>query len=444
MSSKSQLDLMSIFQQNQESVLKGIQKFAKDIFVGNDEEAKKKLCKNLHEITKICHCSNDFQKSKNQPLLSRKRFEKFENEPQIAKKKKLECKKLPNELWLKIMNYLNTKDLMTNMALVCKTFNSLTKDVNYLELKEITELKFESAIKLLKTTTHLKAIRISTRFTSYLRNHAWISEDKRNFMKLLYESLKSSKTIKSIKLEPFLGSRNSSYELAGFKQIKTICANLEHLHLRNMILTKKCVTSQIAQISSLKSLRLSFPSSTQYGTSFTPNNILEFSKCSNLEAISFYINISPEKVNEMKNAFDTFFTARKHTLKSFEISRFFKFKDKKQDILENPLLENITLCQNLEELSMRDFKLDQSTLANILTLQKLQTLVLQKGTLSNTYLTGIVFGGGGSMANLKYLKLGYDYINGSLRGRSSMKLKNFWAMSSNIFGLKMENFLAIS
>ena len=290
MSPKSPLDLMSMFQQDQDSVLRGIQKFAKDIFSGNDEVAKKKLCKDLHEITKICHCSNKVKKNKNQTLMGGKRLTNFENDLKSSKKKKLECKKLPNELWLKIMNYLNTKDLMTNMALVCKTFNSLTKDVNYLELKEITELKFESAIKLLKTTTHLKAIRISTRFTSYLRNHAWISEDKRNFMKLLYESLKSSKTIKSIKLEPFLGSRNSSYELAGFKQIKTICANLEHLHLRNMILTKKCVTSQIAQISSLKSLRLSFPSSTQYGTSFTPNNILEFSKCSNLEAISFYIN----------------------------------------------------------------------------------------------------------------------------------------------------------
>ena len=54
---------MSMFQQDQESVLKGIQKFIKDIFNGNDEEAKKKLCRNLHEITKICHCSNDFQKA---------------------------------------------------------------------------------------------------------------------------------------------------------------------------------------------------------------------------------------------------------------------------------------------------------------------------------------------------------------------------------------------
>ena len=31
-----------------------------------------------------------------------------------------------------------------------------------------------------------------------------------------------------------------------------------------------------------------------------------------------------------------------------------------------------------------------------------------------------------------------------LRGCSSMELKNFWAMNSKIFGLKMENFLAIS
>ena len=188
---------MSMFQQDQDSVLRGIQKFAKDIFSGNDEVAKKKLCKDLHEITKICHCSNKVKKNKNQTLMGGKRLTNFENDLKSSKKKKLECKKLPNELWLKIMNYLNTKDLMTNMVLVCKTFNSLTKDVNYLELKDITELKFDSAINFLKTTTHLKEIRISTRFTSYLQNPAFVSEDKRNLMKLLYESLKSSKTIKS-------------------------------------------------------------------------------------------------------------------------------------------------------------------------------------------------------------------------------------------------------
>ena len=95
---------------------------------------------------------------------SRKRCKKFETK--IKKKFKLESVRkpelnLPNEIWLKIVNYLNTKDLMTNFALVCKNFKSLAKEVKYFELKDITELEFESAMEVLKNTTHLKEISLS-------------------------------------------------------------------------------------------------------------------------------------------------------------------------------------------------------------------------------------------------------------------------------------------
>ena len=60
-------------------------------------------------------------------LISRKRPNTFENEVQIAKKKKMECKNLPNELWLKIMNYLSAKDLLKNLAHVTKISTVLLK-----------------------------------------------------------------------------------------------------------------------------------------------------------------------------------------------------------------------------------------------------------------------------------------------------------------------------
>ena len=386
MSSQSHIDLMPMFQQDQESVLHGIQKFAKEIFDGNDEEAKEKLCKNLHEITNICHCSN--QKAKTQTLVARKRSEKFENEPLSVKKKKLECKQLPYELWLKIMNYLNTKDLFTNMALVCKNFNSLTNEVKYLELKEISELEFESAINLLKTTTHLKEISLSTKF---------LSESKKKSMKLLLQALTSSKSIKSIKLQPFL-----AHNLGSFKQIKTLCPELEHVHLRNVIFSTKTVISQIAQIPTLKSLRIS---TAMYGGEFfTPENILEFSNSPNLEALSLSIKINPKNIELIKHAFDTFFNARKHTLKSFEIYRFDKSR---QNVIENHLFENLTLCQNLEELSLTDLRLQESTFTEIMNLPKIKTLILHRGTLSQIHL--LDFTQGPSLMNLRYLKLTYAF-----------------------------------
>ena len=45
---------------------------------------------------------------------------------------------LPNEIWLKIINYLKTKDIFGSFALINKYFNQLTPDISvikYLQVK---------------------------------------------------------------------------------------------------------------------------------------------------------------------------------------------------------------------------------------------------------------------------------------------------------------------
>ena len=76
MNSKSQPDLMAMFQYDQELVIRGFQEFVNDVFKGNDEEPKKKLCESLHEIIKICHCSKDDKMTeiKTESPISRKRL----------------------------------------------------------------------------------------------------------------------------------------------------------------------------------------------------------------------------------------------------------------------------------------------------------------------------------------------------------------------------------
>ena len=44
---------------------------------------------------------------------------------------------LPDEIWLKIMNYLKTTDIFGSFALVDRHFNQLTLDINYLQVKNI-------------------------------------------------------------------------------------------------------------------------------------------------------------------------------------------------------------------------------------------------------------------------------------------------------------------
>ena len=404
MSLKYQLDLMSMFQQDQESVLNGIHMFVNDIFSGNKEEAKKKLCEKLHEITKICHCSSKTM-IKPKTSITRKRSKILENvisEHQIVKKKKIECKKLPNELWLKIMNYSNTKDLINNLSLVCKNFNSLSKEVKYLELKNITELEVESAMKVLKTTKHLKEISVATK-TKYSR-----------FMNdLLIQALKSSKDIKSIKLLPtrFLQDGSLSYyTLCGFKRINNYCKELEHLQIKDVEFTSPKVISQIAQITTLKSFKISMTSTVMNGK-FTKQNVLDFANnCPNLEAISFYTNIGSKNINQMKHAFDTFFNSKKQTLKSFSIRRSVAIYHYDWDVSGSCVLEKLDLCQNLEELLITSLYIQNSILETIMALPKLTTLVLRGGSLKNIKYTRLLSLMPISM-NLKYLTLSYNHEN---------------------------------
>ena len=302
---------------------------------------------------------------------SRKRCKKFETK--IEKKFKLEPVRkpelnLPNEILLKIVNYLNTKDLMTNFALVCKNFKSLAKEVKYFELKDITELEFESAMEVLKNTTHLKEISLS------------IKSKKNNLMnELLIQALKSSKRIKSIKLWPtrYLGDSDwANYKLDNVKEIKKYCKDLEHLTLIDVEIGSSLIT-QITKFSTLKSLNVSIQSNVNDGK-FTSNHILAFANnCPNLEAISFYIKIGYNNIKLIKAALDTFFDARKQTLKSFALSTIYSSR-KDWDMDGSCILENLLLCHNLEALLIRCVNLQSSTLEAIsTTLPKIRTLVLE-------------------------------------------------------------------
>ena len=304
---------------------------------------------------------------------SRKRCKKFETK--IEKKFKLEPVRkpelnLPNEILLKIVNYLNTKDVITNFALVCKNFKCLAKEVKYFELKDITELEFESAMEVLENTTHLKEISLS------------IKSKKNNLMnELLIQALKSSKRIKSIKLWPtrYLGDSDwANYKLDNVKEIKKYCKDLEHLTLIDVEIGSSLIT-QITKFSTLKSLNVSIQSNVNDGK-FTSNHILAFANnCPNLEAISFYIKIGYNNIKHMKAALDTFFDARKQTLKSFALSTIRSSRKDYWDMDGSCLLENLFLCHNLEALLIRWLNLQSSTLEAISTsFPKIRTLVLDR------------------------------------------------------------------
>ena len=71
---------------------------------------------------------------------------------------------LPDEIWLKIIQYLPTKDIFGSFALVHKKFDNLTRDssaVKYLQLRAIdTWSKFESVSKVIAKSKSLIKLKI--------------------------------------------------------------------------------------------------------------------------------------------------------------------------------------------------------------------------------------------------------------------------------------------
>ena len=169
MQKSSDPDLLKLCQNDYLKVIKGMQKFVNDIAKGNNRDLQDDLLKNLQKFVKVAQLSVNSKGNEVQ-----KRSKKSENETddkdstQKRTKLKIERKsELPDEVWLKIMKYLKTKDLFSNFGLVSKHFNNLTKDPNiliYLKLKDFIAFKTEKhkneMIKFLNNAKKLTEIKI--------------------------------------------------------------------------------------------------------------------------------------------------------------------------------------------------------------------------------------------------------------------------------------------
>ena len=89
-------------QTNFEEMLKNFQKFAMEVFFGNDQESKSKLIEELKNILKLgIHLQAPKRKIENMEQSNVKTIKLNPN-------RKVD---LPNEIWLKIINFLSPKDV---------------------------------------------------------------------------------------------------------------------------------------------------------------------------------------------------------------------------------------------------------------------------------------------------------------------------------------------
>ena len=397
---------------NYESALKIIEAFAKNIFAGNDENQKKDLHQNLLVLAKLYTPSNMTKKRPSESEINihieketkfeptefetdvnhiekKAKFEPFEFETDGVKNQfesksisKFEPNKvetdanqveknfeynsgktvtLPEEVWLKIMNYLKTKDMFLNFGLVSKFFNGLTLDsraVKYLELANISyEKKFNQVLELIKRSNHIKVLQIKSIVSSEFDPHEIY------WNRLMCQALKSS-NLKSIKI--LLQRGPWSNERLAFKDAQEIVRYgkyLEKLEINKYIFLDDGQLDEISKITTLKSLKIGC---------LSIKSLVDIAQnCKQLEKISIFKNINDRGSRKilhkrLREAFDTFFKERSDTLKEFRI----------EEIEIGNLFQNINLCQNLEKLAIKVEYLKENNCDSIIQLKGLKELVI--------------------------------------------------------------------
>ena len=117
--------------------------------------------------------------------------------------------RLPDEIWLKIMEYLSTSDILRKMARISKRFNRISRDQNL-----IKQIEFKSF-----------------GLTFGHRTRAWTDERMKNFYDDFFEVLKNAQNLRflSLHLEPsMLGGRFHRILI----QLSANYEYLEELHIQ--------------------------------------------------------------------------------------------------------------------------------------------------------------------------------------------------------------------
>ena len=362
-----------------ESAMKVIGKFAKTIFAGSDENQKKDLHENLLVLAKLYTPSNMIKKRpyesdtndtqvEKQAKVEHIEFEATKDnqvEPGIlerdGKQSKVDSRKiiiLPEEIWLKIMNYLKTKDLFLNFGLVNKFFNGLILDsraVTYLELTNVNDgTKFNQVFEVIKRSKHLKAIQIESPKPNK-------QDCRETFWKhLMFQALKNSnlKSLRILLQDGWFAMGELALEDA--HEIVRFGKSLEHLEIDKYVILDDGPLDEISKITTLKSLKIGY---------LSINSLIAIAKnCKQLENLSISEIFPPNEDDDVvREAFDTFLNERRDTLKKIT-------NDFRRNGIRN-LFQNINLCQNLEKLALSGH-LPFFNLEGIIKVKGLKELVL--------------------------------------------------------------------
>ena len=371
--------------------IENFQRFAEEIFSpGGEDKFKGKLMEALDQIMKIGKRLN----IKRLPMANH-------NDSSLGKKIKLSKYRtmdLPNEIWTKIIKFLPSKDVYGSLTLVSKRFQSLAIASGVLRIIDVSRLKRNKKVKILKHfTTPMKLILNGS-----------ISQNDLNVISMT-KNLKSL-SIRNSHFETFdmYGydyDSSKELEMTGFEAFKH--SNLEHLELQGYVVDPD-VMIEITKIKTLKTFKISnaknYVIDPKVVNAFAQNENqlenVEFDDVKNGDpALDYEVTLHEQQSNELNKALNNLLEKKSLTLKSLKRITWDGICDS-----EIPLT-NLKLCQNLQEFCGILQPHDIEILAELPRLQKLKLQNLRNPKYLLDHL---------DLGSLKYLALSGPITDGTI------------------------------
>ena len=269
---------------------------------------------------------------------------------------------VPNEIWLKFMNYLPTKDIFRTFALLNKNLNGLTLDSKALKYLSFgrklnySKSNLDQALAVLKHSTGLVGLTIN-------QTDQW----KNIVQEVLESDIKSLKSLNIITT----GSYSTEFPIELIQAL-----NESKIELDTLILTKFIVKPKtMIEISKMKSLKtLSILDTKQ--KALNPKVIEAFARNANqLENIEINDkdNFRGPELDKYRVALNNLFESKKSTLKS--IKKLNLGSPHCSSVVYSSTcipFENLMLCQNLEEFCGNLHPHDLKALSRLPNLKKLR------------------------------------------------------------------------
>ena len=156
-------------------------------------------------------------------------------------------KKLPDEIWLKIIKNLPIKDMLGKFALVSKRFNDLTKDAALFRNFHLNSLSCQNLVHL------VPAYRQVLKKSNELMINLTIEHSMFGMGEAIFEVLKSNKSLKSLKIKEKFHCTFPSKFQEFIKQTKIETLDLENIDV------KADEIKEISKVKTLKHLKVKLP-----------------------------------------------------------------------------------------------------------------------------------------------------------------------------------------